>query len=238
MNALIAWIERQTWSKPPAIPEIDKRLLKNLDEDMRIVMSWDADATDVDLHVIEPSGEEAFYSHNRTQTGGMVSHDITQGYGPEEYTVRKAQPGTFKIYAHYYGSSQQKLIGPATITATVFSNFGRPSEKKEVLTLRLDKPREKVEIGKIRFEGEDKAAADESNPETSPPLSREDFSTLKPGMPQTEVIRLLGEPGEKTETKWTYHIGDRKYGVGFSKAGTVKSVVESLPGGAKMILVQ
>ena len=50
-------------------------------------MSWDADATDMDLHVVEPSGEEAFYSHNRTTIGGLVSRDFTQGYGPEEYMV-------------------------------------------------------------------------------------------------------------------------------------------------------
>jgi len=153
MNALIAWIHTQPWDKSPMIPEIDKRLLKNLDVDVRIVMSWDADNTDVDLHVVEPSGEEAFYSHNRTSSGGLVSRDFTQGYGPEEYMVRKALTGDFKIFAHYYGSSQQKLIGPATITATVFTNFGRPTEKKEVLTLRLDKPKENVEIGKIRFDG-------------------------------------------------------------------------------------
>ena len=44
-------------------------------------MTWDADLTDMDLHVIEPSGEEAYYSHNRTRIGGMVSRDFTAGYG-------------------------------------------------------------------------------------------------------------------------------------------------------------
>ena len=69
---------------------LDKRLIKPIDCDMRITMTWDADNTDIDLHVIEPSGERAFYGHNRTTIGGRVSRDFTQGYGPEEYMLRKA----------------------------------------------------------------------------------------------------------------------------------------------------
>ena len=38
---------------------IDSRLIKLLDLDVRISMTWDADLTDMDLWVIEPSGEKA-----------------------------------------------------------------------------------------------------------------------------------------------------------------------------------
>ena len=102
--------------------------------------------------MIEPSGEIAKYSHNRTTIGGHVSRDFTQGYGPEDYFVKKAQPGTYQIKCHYYGSRQQTLLGPATVTATVITNFGRPTEKRERLTLRLDKPSEVVTVGEIEIE--------------------------------------------------------------------------------------
>jgi hypothetical protein len=36
---------------------VDERLKKLLDLDLRIVMTWDADMTDIDIHVTEPSGE-------------------------------------------------------------------------------------------------------------------------------------------------------------------------------------
>ncbi|HZK80885.1 MAG TPA: VIT domain-containing protein, partial [Humisphaera sp.] len=45
---------------------IDARLQKNLDLDVRVVMTWDADQTDIDLWVTEPSGEKCYYGHNRT----------------------------------------------------------------------------------------------------------------------------------------------------------------------------
>jgi uncharacterized protein YfaP (DUF2135 family) len=145
LNALLA----RTGTPPPA--GMDQRLVKNLDVDVRIVMSWDADNTDVDLHMVEPSGEEAYFGHNRTGVGGLVSRDFTQGYGPEEYMVRRAPSGKYKIFAHYYGSHQQTVIGACTLTATVFTDFGRPTQKKQVLTLRLDTPRDRADIGEIEF---------------------------------------------------------------------------------------
>jgi tetratricopeptide (TPR) repeat protein len=151
LNRLLALAERLQAGGPPARVELDKRLRKLLDVDVRIVLSWDADLTDVDLHVEEPTGETASYSHNRTGQGGLVSYDFTQGYGPEEYVLRKAQPGTYTIRAHYYGSRQQTLLGPATVTATVITRYGRPGEQRQVLTLRLESAKDLVEIGKVRI---------------------------------------------------------------------------------------
>ena len=132
---------------------LDKRLIKNLDVDVRIVLTWDADMTDVDLWVTEPSGEKCFYGHNRTTIGGMMSRDFTQGYGPEEYNLRRAMPGQYKIQANYYGSSQASLVGPCTVQATVITDFGRPTEKRQHLTLRLTTTKDVVDIGSVTLDG-------------------------------------------------------------------------------------
>ncbi|MDB5299258.1 MAG: hypothetical protein JWO87_921 [Phycisphaerales bacterium] len=128
---------------------LDARLVKLLDCDVRIVMTWDTDNTDVDLWVTEPSGEKCFYQHNRTTIGGLLSKDFTDGYGPEEYCLRKQMPGEYKIQANFYGSRQQSIVGPTTVQATVITNFGRPDEKRQSLTLRLTENKEVVDIGTI-----------------------------------------------------------------------------------------
>jgi tetratricopeptide (TPR) repeat protein len=151
LNRLLALAERLQAGGPPARCELDARLRKLLDVDVRIVLSWDADLTDVDLHVDEPTGETAYYGHNRTEQGGLVSRDFTQGYGPEEYVLHRALPGTYTIRAHYYGSRQQTLLGPATVTATVITRYGRPGEQRQVLTLRLEGTKDFVEIGKVQI---------------------------------------------------------------------------------------
>jgi Ca-activated chloride channel homolog len=189
LNRLI-YLAREKGIPIPA--HIDQRLRRHLDLDIRISMSWDADLTDVDLHVFEPEGEHAYYGHNLTEIGGLVSRDFREGYGPEEYVLRKALPGAYTIKAHYYGSRQQAVTGPCTVTATVFTNYGREEEKKQVLMLRLDKPSDQVLVGEISIDGEN----------GSPPSHAGDmawqkaFKKLRHGMTVNEITAVIGQPVE------------------------------------------
>lgn len=133
--------------------KVDSRLVKPLDLDVRIVMTWDADLTDMDLWVTEPSGEKAMYNHNRTTIGGLVSKDFTQGYGPEEYLLRRAMKGPYKIESNFYGSNAQQLIGSVTLQVEVFTNYGRETERCETLTLRLSERKETFKVGEITWAG-------------------------------------------------------------------------------------
>jgi hypothetical protein len=67
---------------------IDPRLLRNLPLDVRVVLAWDADNTDVDLHVIDPNGERSTTATNASYQGGAITRDATGGYGPEEFALR------------------------------------------------------------------------------------------------------------------------------------------------------
>ena len=170
------------------IPEyIDKRLIRNLDLDLRISMSWDADLTDVDLHVFEPTGEHAYYAHNLTAKGGLVSRDFTQGYGPEEYVLRKAVPGSYKIKAHYFGSHQQTMCGTCTVTVTVFTNYGRADESHQVLTLRLETSGDDHLVGEVEIAGNGKQKTETTLEKLIAP-----FKKLRQGMTINEVTSLVG----------------------------------------------
>lgn len=153
-NALAAWVDAQEWpdgAKPAPAEPLPEPFQTNLDTDLRIVMSWDADSTDMDLHVIEPSGEECYYGHRNTLSGGWLSPDITDGYGPEEYLLRNAPGGDYAIRAKYFASHQQSIVGPATLTVDVFTHWGRPSQTRQTLTLRLDKAKDITPIGSVTF---------------------------------------------------------------------------------------
>jgi Ca-activated chloride channel family protein len=147
-NEIVAKVQRTPSLGSVPIP-LDARLRQLLDCDVRVVMTWDADQTDIDLWVEEPSGEVCLYSHNRTQIGGAMSRDFTQGYGPEEYLLRKRMPGAYTVKANFYGSRQQELTGPCTVQATVITDFGRPTEKRQHLTLRLANRSETVTVGTV-----------------------------------------------------------------------------------------
>ncbi len=147
LNRVIARAKRADVKDIP----VDERFVKLLDTDVRIVLTWDTDMTDMDLWVTEPSNEKADYSHNRTTIGGMVSRDFTNGYGPEEYLLKKRLSGTYKIEVNFYGSSAPELTGPTTLQVEVFTNFGRADEERKAITLRLDKAKDVIHVGEVAF---------------------------------------------------------------------------------------
>jgi len=149
-NELAAWCKRENWSdEAPIIPTIDPRFSDILDTDLRIAMMWDADNTDIDLHVVEPSGEEVYYKHKRSMTGGMISYDVTTGYGPEEILYKIAPKGQYTVKTKYFSSHQQSLVGPATITVMYYTNWGRKNQESHIMSLRLDKQKDVVVVGNI-----------------------------------------------------------------------------------------
>jgi Ca-activated chloride channel homolog len=127
-------------------------LIQLMDMDIRITLSWDADLTDIDLWVIEPSGEKAFYSNNRTHIGGLVSKDFTQGYGPETYLLHTAMPGEYKVQVNFYGSQAQKLSGAVTLQLDIYTNYGRENEEHQAIIVRLKETKEVLTIGTVLIE--------------------------------------------------------------------------------------
>jgi uncharacterized protein YfaP (DUF2135 family) len=107
--------------------------------------------TDIDLHVLEPDGEEAFYGNRRTASGGFVSEDVTRGYGPEEYLRKDADSGIYRILTNYFASHQTSLTGATTVTACVYTDWGTKEEKFRLLTFRLERPEKKLLIGEVKM---------------------------------------------------------------------------------------
>ena len=128
---------------------IDPRFIKPMPVDMRVVLSWDADECDMDLWVIDPRGEKCFYSNRDTDLGGHLSRDLTGGYGPEEFLLKKAPKGTYDLKVHYYGDRQQRLSGPTTVTVDVYTHYGTPNETKKSMTVRVDGVSRIVDVGSI-----------------------------------------------------------------------------------------
>ncbi|BAU52423.1 VIT domain-containing protein [Mucilaginibacter gotjawali] len=118
---------------------IPKTMIEAMPVDIRIVMDWNMNNTDIDLWVTDPNGEKCYYSHNRTAIGGRISHDMTQGFGPEQFLLKKAIKGTYKIEINYYGDRQVTIAGPTTIMAEMFTHYGTPDEKKEIIVLQMKK---------------------------------------------------------------------------------------------------
>jgi hypothetical protein len=121
-------------------PTLDPRLIANLDADVRVVIDWSSDDTDLDLWVDQPNGERAMYSHNRTLTGGRVSNDMTAGYGPEDYWIRRAPNGNYVVRTNTYRTDRLDPNGRPHVYARLIRDFGRPSEREQLIDLEMPEP--------------------------------------------------------------------------------------------------
>ena len=100
------------------------------DADLMIVITWNTDNTDVDLHVIEPSGEECFYSHAKTASGGFLSNDATEGFGPEMYFLKSAPKGKYHLDVDYFSNSRVETSVKSKVLVTAYKNWGRENEER------------------------------------------------------------------------------------------------------------
>jgi len=148
LNRIVAMCQRETGETHHTLPA---SLIKNLDVDVRVILTWDADLCDMDLWVDDPIGERANYSHTRTQIGGRFSRDFTRGYGPEEFLLKTGIQGKYTIHVHYYGTSQQTLTGATTVQVEIVRNWGRPNEVRQAVTRRLSSDAQ-LEIAEITID--------------------------------------------------------------------------------------
>lgn len=130
---------------------IDKRLLKKEPVDVRVVLSWDTDSCDMDLWVTDPKDEKCYYQNTLTYLGGKISRDVTQGYGPEEFMLKKAEKGKYKVQVDYFGTRSQKQLMPVNLRITFYTHYGTPQQKQQETTVRLSNAKEVIEVGSFEF---------------------------------------------------------------------------------------
>ncbi len=99
-----AWVR----ADPRLRAELTRRLAAHgakipTDPSLRFVLSWETDANDVDFHIYDGRRNHAFYSAPALRTGGELYADITNGFGPECFTI-EGQPQAYPYWVrlHYY----------------------------------------------------------------------------------------------------------------------------------------
>jgi Ca-activated chloride channel family protein len=134
------------------ISQIDKKLIRSMPVDVRVVLNWNKNNTDIDLWVTDPNGEKCYYNNKETSAGGRISQDITTGFGPEQFMLKKAPKGKYKIEVNYYGDTQVSITGATSVMAEIYTNYADGTQQRKVITLQMPKAKkEGVLIGSFSF---------------------------------------------------------------------------------------
>ncbi len=134
------------------ISRVPQNLLTNMPVDIRVVLNWNRSNTDIDLWVTDPDQEKCYYSHRTTEMGGRISHDFTRGLGPEQFLLKKATKGVYKVEVNYFGDTQVQLAGETTIMVEIYTNYGGPLQHRQMITLQMQRGAQgAVYVGQFDF---------------------------------------------------------------------------------------
>jgi hypothetical protein len=117
--------------------------------DVQITLTWQANA-DIDLHVVDPNGDEVYYENPRVPSGGELDRDnecsnFIMGQPENIYWPSGQAPsGTYKISVVYYGDCGG--AGPVAWTVraivmgqvyTYTGTLNAPGDQQEVATFTV-----------------------------------------------------------------------------------------------------
>lgn len=119
--------------------------------DIKAVLTWDT-PTDVDLWVIDPKGEKCYYGHRSTESGGNLDVDVTNGYGPETFSMAKALPGGYSVQVQYY-SSYGAPVTRVNVYLVLYE--GTPKEERRQFEFVMTKPEQVYHITDFQIDSDE-----------------------------------------------------------------------------------
>jgi len=113
---------------------------------LMITMNWNTDDSDIDLYVVDPLGDTCSYKKTNTKSGGYITDDNTEGYGPEMYINPSKNKGKYKIMCEYYDDSDSRVSTRTQVYVIIYKNWGKENEKviRKVVALRDEKEMQDV----------------------------------------------------------------------------------------------
>jgi Ca-activated chloride channel homolog len=115
---------------------VDPRIDPNAE--LQIETMWDSNYTDIDLHVVEPGGEEVFYQHQRSANNGVLHADVVTGFGPETYTLPRMANGAYQIALVYYSGDDTRMTLETLVHVIIYIR-GQRHDHFTVLTGKEDR---------------------------------------------------------------------------------------------------
>lgn len=191
-NAIEVVVPSTTRGEPPGRARLN--LMAQIPRvDLQVLLFWDTDKTDVDLHVTEPGGEVVNYTHTVSeQTGGRLDRDDTDGYGPEIYSLGSAPSGAYTIEAHYFGDRDS---GQSSATVIVVAREGTDEERRWRFEVPLTRQGEKVVLARIDLPAPGmQLEPQQPGGRAAPPVHQKDAPLPRAGGAASDVPRRGSAP--------------------------------------------
>ena len=118
----------------------------NIKFNTRIVFEWSAFDAEFDLQIVNPQKRYFTWSHTQKIEPGRISKEKQQGFGLEEFFMTSKDTGKWLFNISYFGKTTSSIALPVYLKITVFHNFGKLSQTKEIKIISLEELNDKLNI--------------------------------------------------------------------------------------------
>lgn len=117
---------------------------------LKVTMAWEF-PSDIDLHVIEPTGNEIYFGNRRSSTSGWLDTDNLEGGSPGEPAVENvfwetAPEGEYTVRVKYFGTREGgRHGGPVLVVIQINGEESR-------FNINLSHQGEEVTVHRFRYQ--------------------------------------------------------------------------------------
>lgn len=114
---------------------------------IRVIAAWDDNQAEVDLHVVTPDGDHAYFGKPALANGGGLDADTVDGPGPENFVMTAPMRGAYQVWINYWGNfgddgyhfdeaTRRRPVISTRITLVFNENTARERREEFVVPLR------------------------------------------------------------------------------------------------------
>ena len=113
--------------------------------DVRVVFQWNDPSAEFEVQFVNPERKYYVWKHTLFDNKERLEQEAEQGFALEEFTVDDTTKGTWQINIKYLGEDTG-YRNPSFLKYTLYQNFGKPNETKEVKSIKLYRYKDKVSL--------------------------------------------------------------------------------------------
>ncbi len=128
------------------VTKVGEAYFKNTQMNMRLLVEWSSAKTEFNVQFVNPQNRYFNWEHTSVANSNRIEEEVSLGYAMEEFELYDDLKGSWKINADFLGNLDESNTEPLVLLCSVYTNFGFPSQTKELVWLYLDGQNSKKEI--------------------------------------------------------------------------------------------
>ncbi len=126
--------------------EIKRLDLQNSKSDIRLVFEWNTSEAEFAIEFVDPQSRAFNFEHSQEKDSNRIKDEKQRGYSSNEFYLYDLTEGSWFINITYFGNKKNT---PSYIKASVYRNWGKINQTKEVKLFKLKRQNYKMGLLKL-----------------------------------------------------------------------------------------